>query len=233
MSLVECLKRNKILRGALLLGMGSFILVGCQPEEELPPPPPPVDVVPVTYDEMKIKRDQFNKELYINAQEQQYKEIEKPFLESLIRRVTTRDEEIALAMDTELVRAMRYDEEYNNIPWLEQQKTYYQQELDGLEENFLETHPDASVAHKKAYNNIIIHLKDKLESRVTSLQSIITVLAKKGDNGYSVTKSGSEIKSFRNLISNSHDLVSVFQVYDEAIIRYFEIESEEDSLPPL
>lgn len=233
MPLVECLKRNNTLRGLILLGLGSLILVGCQPEEELPPPPPPVDVIPVTYGEMKIKRDQFNKELYINAQEQQYKEIEKPYLESLIRRVTARDQEIVEAMDTELVRAMRYDDTYDNNAWLEQLKAYYQQELDGLEDTYLKTHPDATVAHKKAYDNIVLHLKQRLEERITGLQAMITVLAKKGDNGYSVTKSGSEIKSFKNLISNSHDLVSVFQVYDEAIIRYFEMESEEEILPPL
>lgn len=233
MPLVECLKRNKTLRGVILLGLGSFILVGCQPEEELPPPPPPVDVKPVTYDEMKVKRDQFNKELYINAQEQQYIEIEKPFLESLIRRVTARDQEIVEAMNSDMVRSMRYDETYDNNAWLEQLKDYYQQELDGLEDTYLKTHPDASVAHKKAYDNIVLHLKQRLEERITGLQAMITVLAKKGDNGYSVTKSGSEIKSFKNLISNSHDLVSVFQVYDEAIIGYFEMESEEENLPPL
>ena len=235
MRLVDYLRSRQTKKALLpvLVLTSGFLLVGCKPEEEPPPPPPPVEVLPVTYDEMKIKRDKFNADLYVHAQEQQYIEIEAPYMKELIERIKTRDAEVLEVFDTELISNMRFNSEFNNTDWLLGIQSEYQKDLDDLLAGYAETHPDGSPAHKKAYGNLTTHISNRLEARIVAIQTIIVKLGKKGTPDFSPSQIRSDIEILLKLLEKNQDLMSVFKVYDEAIRGYFEMDKIDDTPPPM
>lgn len=208
----------------LIIGI-VFLLVGCGKEEELPPPPPPESVIPATYDQMRIKRDQHNAALYSNAQEQQYIEIEKPYLEALIRRIKERDLALNDALTVAIIRSMKYDDTYNNAVWLEGYLNFYKQELEGLNE-FMVAHPDADKSHRDAYSNITNHLFSKISDRVDRIGTLIATMNTKSAATFKLTRLSDHIKAVTQIVKSNQDLESVFNVYDKALISYFGVLKE-------
>lgn len=233
MRLVGYSKNKTVYKTSLLLLASSILLVGCKEEEVIIPPAPPAEVVPVTYDLMKVKRDNFNEELYFNAQEQQYVEIERPYLEELITKIEGKDLELEEGLEHSVVLQMRFDETFDNSEWLQGIQKDYQAYRDDLTDNFYDTHPDATDAQKNAYHNITNHLQSKLDLRISQIQTIITLQGVKGTNTYSPAKLGADTTLLKTQVENNHDLLSVFKVYNEAILRYFEKDREDETLPPL
>lgn len=206
--------------------------MACGSEEEVIEPEEVVETVDKTdpsqiigYDEMKIKRYDFDNTIYLTAQEQQFVEIEKPTVDNvLLRYKQLNDEVYELFSNTELNRSIVYYRS-DSRGILQEYVSRYNELITQLND-IAETHPDADSDIKERYKESIQNIITEIESVVSSLNVIIdnTTKSIEGEEHINITEMSSLSRQLQSAVDGVSGAKTAFDITAQVILDAYERE---------
>lgn len=206
--------------------------MACGSEEEVIEPVEVVETVDKTdpsqiigYDEMKIKRYDFDNTIYLTAQEQQFVEIEKPTVDNVLLRYEQLNEEVYdLFSNSELNRSIVYYRSDSRGILQEYVSRYT--ELITLLNGIAETHPDADSDIKERYKGSIQNIITEIESIVTSLNAIIDNTTKRieGEEHINITEMSALSRRLKSSVDGVSGAKTAFDITAQVILDAYERE---------
>lgn len=216
----------------ILLAVITILLVGCGKKEE------PFDwdsvtqesqeeILPVGYEDMKIKRGQHNSEKYSSAQHQQFATIDQPFLDSVIEDIMKVEEEFidGLLDYKERMKIQRDNTYDNSSEILNIVKMYQELKVDITD--YIETHPDAPKHVKNVYTDVTYEMIDVINSREVQLQTLADQVVAKLSGDFKqrdIYKTLLNIEAVRN---KSKTLRGNYKLMVDLVNDYYNREFEE------
>lgn len=176
----------------------------------------------VGYSDMRVKRGQFNTGKYVNASQQQFIEIDSPYILTLLGQIQTIDEEIATVLtDPTIADKIWRDRSYDIRGWVQSKIIDYTRILNAVSA-YREPHPDTPQMIKDKYYGVIDSIIEGLTMRINAANSFITVFETKFETSYIAVSIMEGSKNLINSVNGRRTLVVKTDIVFEAIKKEYD-----------